>query len=209
MIAEARAVVEEAAERFGPDLALACSFQKEATVLVDLVMDAAPWARVFTLDTHVLFPETYAYWKEVEDRYGIEVAVFQGPTLGRQAAIHGDRLWETDPDRCCAIRKVEPMSRALAGMRGWITGVRREQSPSRAATEHFNWDGRHGLWKVCPLAGWTEQDVWSYIAERELPYNMLHDRGYGSIGCTHCTAPGAGREGRWAGSGKSECGLHA
>lgn len=196
-------------EHFHPQLALACSFQKEESVLLDMLLELEPSARVFALDTHVLFPETYEVWRAVEQRYGIEVEVYEGPSLGRQAAIHGDALWARNPELCCSIRKVAPLGRALAGLAGWITGVRREQSPTRGGTPKLGWDARHGLWKASPLADWTEGDVWAYVHERELPVNELHARGYASIGCTHCTRPGAGREGRWAGVAKTECGLHA
>jgi phosphoadenosine phosphosulfate reductase len=206
---DASEVLELMVERFHPRLTLACSFQKESAVILDLLLRIAPDARVFTLDTHVLFDETYETWRRVEERYGIDVEVFQGPSLGRQAAVHGDRLWERDPDRCCDLRKVRPLERALAGVDAWISGVRRDQSPSRAETAKVAWDERHERWKANPLADWTEKDVWRYIAEHDLPYNPLHDRGYASIGCTHCTKPGNGRDGRWTGSAKSECGLHA
>ena len=205
----AHGVLAHVVERFHPRLAVACSFQKESAVLLDLLLAIAPDARVFTLDTHVLFPETYETWKRVEARYGIAIEVYQGPSLGRQAALHGDRLWDRDPDACCRLRKVEPLSRALADVEAWISGVRREQSPSRAGTPKLGWDARHGRWKANPIADWSERDVWRYIHERDLPYNALHDRGYASIGCTHCTRPGTGRDGRWAGTGKTECGLHA
>ncbi len=197
-----------AVERFHPRLALACSFQKEEAVLLDLVMAIDPSVKVFALDTDVLFEETYDAWRAVERHYGIEIEPYRGPTLDQQAAEFGDRLWERAPDRCCALRKVEPLGRALGGLDAWITGVRREQSPTRANARLVEWDAKHGLWKLNPLAGWTERDVWRRIAERDLPYNALHDRGYASIGCTHCTLPGAGRAGRWAGEAKTECGLH-
>ena len=195
-------------EHFHPSLSLACSFQKEEAVVLDLLLSIEPAARVFALDTHVLFPETYDVWRAVEKRYGIEVEVYEGPSLGRQAAVHGDALWATNPTLCCAIRKVEPLGRALSGLDGWITGVRRDQSPTRAGVPKIGWDDRHELWKATPLADWTGDDVWAYVHDRELPYNQLHGRGYASIGCTHCTLPGEGREGRWAGDGKTECGLH-
>jgi phosphoadenosine phosphosulfate reductase len=206
---DAEGVIEYAVERFHPRLALACSFQKEASVTLDLLLRAAPDATIFTLDTHVLFPETYETWKRVEERYGIEVQVFQGPSLGLQAATHGDRLWERDPDACCGLRKVNPLNEALSGHDAWIAGLRRDQSPSRAGTPKIDLDAKHDLWKFNPLADWTDEDVWSYIVAHDLPYNPLHDQGYPTIGCTHCTVPGAGREGRWAGTGKTECGLHA
>jgi phosphoadenosine phosphosulfate reductase len=202
-------VLQYAVERFHPRLTVACSFQKEASVVLDLLLKIEPGARVFTLDTHVLFDETYETWKRVEERYGIEVEVFQGPSLGRQAASHGDKLWERDPDACCDLRKVQPLDRALEDVDAWIAGLRRDQSPSRAGTPKLTWDAKHACWKFNPLADWTDADVWRYIAEHDLPYNPLHDRGYAAIGCTHCTVPGAGREGRWAGTGKTECGLHA
>jgi phosphoadenosine phosphosulfate reductase len=195
-------------EHFHPDLALACSFQKEEAVLLDLLLAIRPDARVFALDTHVLFPETYDVWRAVEKRYGIAIEVYQGPSLGRQAAAHGEALWASNPTLCCSIRKVEPLGRALAGLQAWITGVRRDQSPTRADTPKLGWDERHELWKASPLADWSDDDVWAYVRDRELPYNALHDRGYASIGCTYCTEPGAGRDGRWSGTDKTECGLH-
>ena len=195
-------VIAWAAERHPADrLGLACSFQKEEAVLVDLVQAACPGARIFTLDTGVLFPETYATWRAVEQRYGITVEPFRGEWI--------DGLWATEPDRCCALRKVEPLARALSGLDCWITGLRREQSPTRANAEKVEWDAKHGLWKLNPLADWTERDVWRYIADHDVPYHPLHDRGYASIGCAPCTRPGAGREGRWTGhAAKTECGLH-
>jgi len=206
---DAHRVIATMLEALNPEVALACSFQKEESVLLDMLLEHDPKARVFALDTHVLFPETYGVWREIERRYGIRIEVFEGPSLGRQAATHGDRLWEVNPDLCCSIRKIGPLGNALSGLDGWITGVRRDQSASRADTPKLGWDDRHELWKASPLADWTNDDVWAYIRERELPVNPLHERGYASIGCTHCTAPGTGREGRWAGTGKTECGLHA
>jgi phosphoadenosine phosphosulfate reductase len=201
-------IVELVLDRFHPRLTLACSFQKEETVLLDMLLEREPEARVFALDTHVLFPETYRVWRQVEQRFKTHIEVYEGPSLGRQAAIHGDKLWERKPDLCCAIRKVAPLQSALADLDAWITGVRRDQSPTRAETPKLAWDDQHELWKASPLADWTDEMCWDYIRERELPVNELHGRGYASIGCTHCTQPGAGREGRWAGQEKVECGLH-
>jgi phosphoadenosine phosphosulfate reductase len=205
---DASRLVEALAERFGDGLVLASSFQKEETVLLDMLFAVNAAARVFALDTHVLFPETYAYWRTVEERYGTTIETFSGPSLGLQAAEHGPELWESAPDRCCGIRKVEPLGRALAGRDCWITGVRRDQSPTRANAPVFGWDGAFGLWKANPLATWDDERCWAYIRERDLPYNALHDSGYASIGCTYCTMPGSGREGRWSASDKTECGLH-
>jgi phosphoadenosine phosphosulfate reductase len=197
---DARELLTWALEAFHPKMALACSFQKEEAVLLDLLFEIEPDARVFALDTGVLFPETYELWKTVEERYGTVIESWRGEWV--------EELWASDPGHCCHLRKVEPLGRALAPLDAWITGLRREQSPTRANARKLEWDEGHGLWKLNPLADWTENDVWARISERDLPYNALHDRGYASIGCTHCTAPGAGREGRWAGLEKTECGLH-
>ena len=196
------------AERFHPRLYVACSFQKESTVIMDMLLRIEPGARFFTLDTGLLFPETSATWRRLQERYGVKVDVYQGISVARQRARHGDRLWERDPDACCGIRKLEPLAEALAGVDAWTTGVRRQQSPERAGTPKLHWDERHDVWKGNPLADWTEKDVWRYVIDHELPYHPLHDRGYDSIGCTHCTRPGRGRTGRWAGFEKTECGLH-
>jgi phosphoadenosine phosphosulfate reductase len=204
----AEEVLAYMAERFGDRLMVACSFQKESSVTIDMLARVAPQTRLFTLDTGLFFPETYATWRALEERYGVQVEVFQGMTLARQAALHGDELWRRDSDACCEIRRVAPLEEALAAAAAWVSGVRRDQSRSRAGTAKVAWDPRYGLWKANPLADWSERDVWTYLAERDVPYNELHDRGYASIGCTHCTIPGAGRDGRWAGSAKTECGLH-
>ena len=188
-------------ERFPGRVSLACSFQKEETVLLDMLFELEPNARVFALDTHHLFPETYAYWREVERLYGTTIEVYEGAPVE-------DGLWETKPDLYLAIAKVEPLTRALLDLDAWITGIRRDQSPTRADAPKLGWDGAHELWKASPLADWSDGDCWSYIHARGLPYNPLHDRGYESIGDTHSTVPGAGREGRWPGSDRTECGLH-
>src|SRR3954452_14936215 len=131
---DAKGVLEFMVERFHPRLAVACSFQKEASVVLDLILRIAPDAHIFTLDTHVLFDETYATWKRVEERYGIQVTVHQGASLGRQAATHGDELWLRDPDACFDLRKLDPHNRALAVMDAWVSGVRRGQSAERGKT---------------------------------------------------------------------------
>jgi phosphoadenosine phosphosulfate reductase len=188
-------------EHFPGRVALACSFQKEETILLDMLLALDANARVFAVDTHHLFPETYAYWREVEARYGITVETFEGPPVE-------DGLWETKPDLYLAIAKVAPLVRALGELDAWITGIRREQSPTRVDAPKLGWDEQHELWKANPLADWSDERCWSYIRERGLPYNPLHDRGYDSIGDLHSTRPGKGREGRWAGTDKTECGIH-
>jgi phosphoadenosine phosphosulfate reductase len=189
-------------------VALACSFQKEESVLLDMLFAIEPRARVFAVDTHYLFPETYELWHAVEERYSTTVEVYEGPSPEDLAATHGDELWERKPDLYLAVAKVEPLVRALGGLDAWITGIRRDQSPTRADAPKLGWDAAHELWKANPLADWSDGDCWAYIRERGLPYNALHDRGYDSIGDTHSTIPGAGREGRWAGTDRTECGLH-
>jgi phosphoadenosine phosphosulfate reductase len=189
-----------AVERHHPALVTACSFQKEEAVLIDLLMEIEPGARVFTIDTGVLFPETYETWRAVEDRYGLKIEVMD-------ATPPNGTPWNAAD--CCGRRKVDALGEALAGTEAWITGIRREQSPTRAGAELVGWDAARDVWKFNPLVDWAADDVWSYVHDRDLPYNVLHDRGYDSIGCAPCTLPGNGRNGRWAGQDKTECGLHA
>jgi phosphoadenosine phosphosulfate reductase len=197
----AQEVVAWTVEQFRGKVALACSFQKEETVLLDMLFAVEPKARVFAIDTHYLFPETYAHWREVEQRYGITIEKHEGPPVE-------DKLWETKPDLYLSIAKIAPLVRALGDLDAWITGIRRDQAPTRANAPKLSWDEQHELWKANPLADWSDDDCWSYIRERGLPYNALHDKGYASIGDTHSTLPGEGREGRWAGTDKVECGIH-
>jgi phosphoadenosine phosphosulfate reductase len=194
-------VVALCLDEFPGKVSLACSFQKEEAVLLDMLLRHDPKARVFAIDTHYLFPETYALWQEVERRYETKIERFEGSPVE-------DGLWETKPDLYLAIAKVEPLNRALLDLDCWITGIRRDQSPTRADAPKLGWDDAHELWKANPIADWSDDDCWAYIRERGLPYNPLHDRGYDSIGDTHSTIPGKGREGRWAGSERTECGLH-
>jgi phosphoadenosine phosphosulfate reductase len=189
----------EAVERFGDGLVVACSFQKEESVLLDLLLPLAPDVRVFTIDTGVLFPETLDTWRAFEERWGVRVDVVEAKA---------DPPWTGDGHCCSNGAKAAALDRALQGARAWMTGLRREQAPTRGGVEAFERDEARGIWKVNPLADWTDRDVWAHVAARELPYHPLHDRGYASIGCAPCTAPGAGREGRWAGQDRVECGLH-
>jgi phosphoadenosine phosphosulfate reductase len=158
-----------------------------------------PEVRVFTIDTGVLFPETLETWKRFEDRFPtLEIEVID-------ASSPGEPWTRTN---CCSPAKVDGLERALAGVEAWVTGIRREQGPTRAAAAKLERDEARGIWKVNPLADWTEKDLWTYIFKHDLPYHPLHDQGYASIGCAPCTLPGQGREGRWAGEAKTECGLH-
>jgi phosphoadenosine phosphosulfate reductase len=197
----AEQVVAFLIDQFPGKVALACSFQKEETILHDMLFALDSNARVFAIDTRYLFPETYEYWKEVEERYGTTVEAFEGAPVE-------DGLWETKPDLYLAVAKVAPLVTALGGLDAWITGIRRDQSPTRAGAPKLGWDEQHELWKANPLADWSDEQCWAYIRERGLPYNPLHDDGYDSIGDTHSTLPGKGREGRWAGTEKTECGIH-
>jgi phosphoadenosine phosphosulfate reductase len=192
-------------ERFGERLCLTCSWQRQSSALVHMVSELGLDVEVVELDTQVLFPETYETRDRLVARYGLEPRSFRPIDAP-------DRLWETDPDRCCGIRKVEPLERALRSYDAWITGIRREQSATRAGAQKVEWSERYGVWKIQPLVDWDAKRVQAYIHVNEIPYNPLHDRGYPSIGCVPCTrAVTAGedeRSGRWSGSGKLECGIH-
>jgi phosphoadenosine phosphosulfate reductase len=150
------------------------------------------------IDTGVLFPETLQTWKRFEDRFGVNVEVVE--------ARSPDEPWTAD--HCCGGAKVDALERALVDVEAWITGIRREQAPTRVGSAKLERDERRGIWKFNPIADWTERDLWTYIFEHDLPYHPLHDRGFSSIGCAPCTQPGEGREGRWAGQDKTECGIH-
>ena len=211
----AQYVVRDALAEYAGRIVLACSFGgPSGMVLLDLVMQADRSVPVYYLDTGLLFAETYALIERVRERYRIDpIAVAPELDLAAQAKHYGDALWMRDPDACCNIRKVEPQRAFLARYDAWITGVRREQSATRHETAFVGRDaGCHGLTKIAPLADWSETDVWSYVTMRDVPYNPLNDRGYPSLGCTHCTravAPGEDpRAGRWPGFTKTECGLH-
>lgn len=201
-------------EQFPVDaIALACSFGAEDVALVDMVAKVKPAARLFYLDTNFLFDETYEVIEQVRAKYDIRMTqVLPLLTPQEQIEKHGDELWKRDPDACCGVRKVEPLKRVLETLQAWITGIRREQSPTRANAQVIEWDAKFNLVKINPLVAWTEKDVWTYIMENQVPYNPLHDQGYPSIGCTHCTRavqPGEDpRAGRWSGHQKTECGLH-
>jgi phosphoadenosine phosphosulfate reductase len=194
-----------AVERHGERVVLLCSFQKEESVLIDELLRIGDGrgggtpVKIATIDTGVLFAETLQTWKAFEERFGIAVEVHDA--ANRSAPWSG-------PEHCCSVAKVAALEQALQGAEGWITGIRREQGPTRASTELIEHDEKRALHKYNPLALWSERDLWQRIFERDLPYNPLHDQGYSSIGCAPCTKPGSGREGRWAGTEKTECGLH-
>jgi phosphoadenosine phosphosulfate reductase len=210
--ASAEEALAWAIDEFHPRLYIAASFQKTSSVTVHMASQINADVRFFYLDTDVLFPETYETKDRLEERYGISFHRYSSITLEQQAGLYGEELWARDPDACCGIRKVDPMRSALSAVDCWVSGIRRQDSQTRAGAPKFAWDKRFGLWKLNPLADWSEKDVWRYIHEHDIPYNPLHDQGYPSIGCTHCTRkPAEGedaRAGRWAGTAKTECGLH-
>jgi phosphoadenosine phosphosulfate reductase len=198
---------------FDPSLAIAASFGAEDVVLIDQASKLRSQFRVFTLDTDFLFPETYALIDRIEKRYGIQVERTRSElTPAEQAAQYGERLWASQPDQCCQLRKVEPLKKKLSGLSAWVTGVRRDQAPTRAHTRKLEWDAKFGLVKINPIADWNWKQVWEYIRANDVPYNPLHDQNYPSIGCTYCTRPVQPgedpRAGRWSGFNKIECGLH-
>ncbi len=190
-------------------------FGAEGCVLIDLIAADHLAIDVVTLDTGLLFPETYELWHRLEDRYGLTIrGVEPAQTVTEQAQAHGDRLWELAPNRCCHLRKVLPLENALRGQGAWITAIRRDQTADRARARVVEPDPRDASRvKVNPLASWTSADVWAYVRRNDVPVNVLHDRGYPSIGCWPCTSPVAAgedaRAGRWRDQQKTECGLHA
>jgi phosphoadenosine phosphosulfate reductase len=193
--------IERALAHFGDNLRIAVSFQKTSSVIIDMVHRIAPDAQFFYVDTGLLFPETYATRDALAERYGMNferVANGSVPLLGE--------------DGCCADHKVKLMRDALNDASCWVSGIRRVDSETRADAARFGWDERFGLWKLNPLVDWDEKQVWNYIRDHQVPYNALHDAGYPSIGCMPCTTvaeAGAGeRAGRWAGTDRTECGIH-
>ena len=208
-----QAVLAWALGEFHPQIALATGFGAEGMALVDMAVQIEPDFRVFYLDTEFLFPETYELRDRIVEKYGVRPVTYRSSLSPEAQAIeHGPELYRHDPDRCCHLRKVLPLRQALSGLEAWITGIRRDQAPSRANIGIVEWDQRFELVKVNPLARWSSADVWDYVQAHDVPYNSLHDQNYPSIGCTHCTSPVKlgedARAGRWRGFAKTECGLH-
>ena len=203
-------ILSAIAPRFPRRIALATSFGAEDCVLIDVVARAGLPIDIFTLDTGFLFAETYALWARLEERYRIRIRGMYADLVAVEPGLPPP--WERDPDACCAVRKVAPLSAALAELGAWITGIRRDQTPERANAKVVEWDARFGLVKVNPLVAWTSDDVWDYLRRLDVPTNPLHGQGYASIGCAPCTTPVRSgedpRTGRWRGREKTECGLH-
>ena len=199
-----------------PRFAVTSSFGADSAVLLHLLARVDRHVPVLFLETGFHFPETLAFRRDLSARLGLTDVRDLRPaqTVGEQAATHGGALYLRDPDRCCALRKVAPLERALADFDGWATGVRREQTLDRAGTPVVSAEDRDGrsLVKVAPLATWTARDVSDYLDRHDLPRHPLVAAGYPSIGCAPCTQPVTGgadaRQGRWQGNAKTECGIH-
>lgn len=195
------------------DIVYACSFGAEGVVLTDLIYKINKQARIVFLDTGLHFKETYSLIDKMKQKYPTLQIESKKPKLNlqEQANKHGDELWKSYPNLCCQIRKIEPLKEVLNGKKAWISGLRREQGPTRRNTEYINKDEKFKNIKICPLIHWTWDDIWSYIKLNNLPYNELHDNHYPSIGCAPCTnqvLDGDFRSGRWSNSDKTECGIH-
>lgn len=198
---------------FGDKVAQVTSFGPTGMVLLDHLAKISPGIKIITIDTDFLFEETYALREKVQRRYPIQLEIRKSPlTPYAQATTYQPELWQTDPNQCCHLRKVLPLQKALQGLDAWFTGLRRDQSSTRANLDVIGWADKYSLVKINPMANWTRGQVWTYIVEHNVPYNLLHDQGYASIGCTYCTKPTTNaedeRSGRWSGSDKVECGIH-
>ena len=217
----AREVLAWALKEYHPRIAFASSFGAEDVVVIDLLAELSPEARIFTLDTGRLPAETYTLMEAIRDRYGVSIEVYSPRAEDVQAMVRerGVNLFYKSVENrklCCGVRKVEPLGRALEGLDAWITGLRRDQAVTRTEVGKVEVDSdRGGIIKINPIADWTWDQVWAYIRGRGLPYNALHDRGYPSIGCAPCTRavePGEDlRAGRWwweRDPAAKECGLH-
>ncbi|NJQ06734.1 phosphoadenylyl-sulfate reductase [Streptomyces lonarensis] len=209
--ASALEILGWAAETFQEQFCVTSSM--EDAVVAHLAARVRPGVDVVFLDTGYHFPETLGTRDAVAAVMDVNVITLAPPrTVAEQDAELGPALHDRDPDRCCALRKVEPLRRGLAGYRAWATGLRRDESPTRAGTPVVGWDERRGKVKIAPIARWTQRDVDAYVAEHGVLTNPLLDDGYASVGCAPCTRRVAAgedaRAGRWAGRGKTECGLH-
>ena len=202
-------------ENYAPYLTMATAFGPEGCVILSMLAKIAPETYVFNLETGYQFQETLDLRDRIAEKFGIEVDLLT-PELSvpEYEALHGGPLYKTNPDQCCFDRKIKTLQRASQVMHAWMSGIRRDQSPDRARAAIVGWDKKFGLVKLSPLANWTKKLVWKRITDENIPYNLLHDQGYPSIGCWPCTrAVGEGeadeRAGRWSGTHKTECGLHS
>jgi phosphoadenosine phosphosulfate reductase len=209
-------IIEGAISAYGKDAAVSTAFGPGGLCVMHMAKQFDPEVRAFYIDTGFVFPETEHLLKRWVGEQKLNLKrVLPVLSIEEQAKEHGDRLWMRDPDQCCAIRKVEPNNRALDGVKLWIAALRRDEAKTRTETpvlQRIRLPNGQGLLKLCPIVKWSQKEVWRYISDHALPYNELHDRGYPSIGCTHCTRPVKPgedeRAGRWSGTQKTECGLH-
>jgi phosphoadenosine phosphosulfate reductase len=207
-------ILKWAYQEYGEEIVYSCSFGAEGIVLIDLIHKVNKNAKIIFLDTGLHFPETYELIEKVKNRYpSLQIKMVKPiMSLDEQTKWYGEELWKDNPNLCCHMRKVAPLKAELKDVKAWISGLRREQSPSRSNTQYINKDEKFKKVKVCPLIHWSWEDILNYIHMNKLPYNPLHDQGYPSIGCAPCTKavtePGDSRAGRWAGQSKTECGLH-
>ncbi len=206
-------IIQWAVGKYFPKLTMATAFGPEGCVILSMLAKIEPRVYVFNLDTGYQFKETLELRDLIAERFGI-VVDFARPelTVEEYERINGGPVYKTNPDKCCADRKVAVLRRVVQRYDAWMSGIRRDQSPHRAKAPIVGWDKKFGLVKISPLANWTKKDVWKRILDENIPYNPLHDQGYPSIGCWPCTRPVLfgedERAGRWSGTGKTECGLH-
>lgn len=212
--AEPEEIIAWGVRHYFPKFTMATAFGPEGCLIISMLAKIEPRVWVFNLDTGYQFPETLELRDRLAQRYRIEVELRRPPTTVEQyEAAHGGPLYKTNPDQCCADRKIQVLREAAAGMDAWMSGIRRDQSQHRAGAPILGWDKKFNLVKVSPLANWTKQQVWKRITDEDIPYNPLHDKGYPSIGCWPCTravlfGEDDERAGRWSGTAKTECGLH-
>ncbi len=212
--AAAEEILRWTVERFAPRFTMATAFGAEGMVLIHMLAEIAPQTPIFNLDTGYQFQETLDLREKVRARYGIAVELRRPETsVAEYEAKHGGPVYKSNPDQCCADRKLAVLKSAIVGMHAWASAIRRDQTPDRAQSPIVGWDSKYSLVKVTPLANWSKKDVWKMITDHDIPYNSLHDRGYPSVGCWPCTrAVMLGedeRSGRWSGFAKTECGLHS
>lgn len=207
-------VLKWAFQEYGDKIVYSCSFGAEGMVLIDLISKVNKRAKIIFLDTGLHFPETYELIEKVKEHYPLLQIEMVKPkiSLEVQSKWYGEELWSYQPNLCCHMRKVAPLKEVLKDAKAWISGLRRDQSPTRSHTQYINKDEKFNKIKICPLIHWSWEDIMTYIHLNKLPYNPLHDQGYPSIGCAPCTQPisetGDLRSGRWMGHIKTECGLH-
>lgn len=207
-------ILQWTVDRFGSGFSVATAFGAEGMLIIHWLARIAPQTKIFNLDTGYQFPETLAMVDRVRARYGIQIEMVRPDLSVEQYELANDGpVYTNNSDQCCKDRKLGPLRRRLQGVSAWASAIRRDQTPDRAAAPIVAWDRKFGLVKVSPLANWTKKQVWQTIVNENVPYNPLHDQGYPSVGCMPCTrcvlAGEDERSGRWAGSKKTECGLHS